>query len=325
MAKLNIVQAVNSALKEEMERDPDVVVLGEDVGRNGGVFRATEDLWEKWGDSRVMDTPIAESGITGFAIGMAVAGFKPVVEIQFDGFILPALDQMISHAARIRWRSRGRYHVPMVMRAPYGGGIKALEHHSDSPESHFIHAPGLKVVIPSTPTDAKGLLISSIRDPDPVVFLEPKRIYRAIKEEVPEGDFAIPIGEAKIAMEGEDVTVIAWGAMVREAIGGAKAALEEGISAEVIDLRTLSPVDTNTIIKSVSKTGRVVIVHEAPKTLGFGAELLSLINEKAFLSLEAPIERITGFDTIVPLPKLEHHYFPNAERIKKGILKVANF
>jgi pyruvate dehydrogenase E1 component beta subunit len=325
MAKMNMVEAINSGLMVEMEKDPSVVILGEDVGKEGGVFRVTDGLQQKFGLERVIDTPLAESGIVGTAFGMAVKGLKPVAEIQFEGFLPPAMDQIFSHICRIRTRSRGRFTCPMVIRSPWGGGIHAPEHHSDSPEALFAHTPGIKVVIPSMPYDAKGLIISAIRDPDPVLFFEPKRLYRAIKEEVPEGEYTVPIGAAKIVREGKDLTIITWGAMVRESLRAAEMADKEGIQVEVIDLRTIAPMDDATYMDSVRKTGRVVIVHEAPKTCGVGAEIIARINEKALLSLQAPIERTTGFDTVVPLMKLENHYLPSPERILQGIRKVMEF
>lgn len=321
MTVMNMVQAINSALMQEMESDETVIVLGEDVGIDGGVFRVTDNLLKKF-PNRVIDTPLAELGIAGTAVGMAVYGLKPVAEIQFDGFTPPILDQVISHAGRIRWRTSGRYHAPLVIRFPYGGGIKALEHHSDSPEAYFVHTPGVKVVIPSSPYEAKGLLISSIRDPDPVIFMEPKRIYRAIKEDVPDESYTIPLGEAKVVREGEDVTLIAYGAMLRTC----KQVMEKSKhNIEVIDVRTLSPLDTKTIIESVKKTGRAVIVHEAPRSCGFGAELVAVINDKDLLHLKAPVTRVTGFDTVMPLPKLEEFYIPSTERIEAGIEKVMEF
>ncbi len=288
MAKRNLVEAINSGLMVEMEKDPSVVVLGEDVGREGGVFRVTDGLQAKFGANRVFDTPLAESGIIGVSIGMAVKGLRPVAEIQFEGFLHLAMDQIMNHAARIRTRSRGRFTCPLVIRSPWGGGIRAPEHHSDSPEALFAHTPGIKVVIPSSPYDAKGLIISAIRDPDPVLFFEPKRIYRAIKEEVPDGEYTVPIGQAKVIREGKDVTIISWGAMLREVLRAAETAEKEGIKAEIIDLRTISPMDDATYLESVRKTGRVVIVHEAPPTCGVGAEIIARINEKALLSLQAP-------------------------------------
>lgn len=320
MPKLNMVQSINLALRGEMLIDKSVVILGEDVGKNGGVFRVTEGLQEQFGPERVMDTPLAESGIVGAAIGMSVYGLKPVAEIQFLGFIYPAVDQISNHAARIRSRSRGRYTCPMVIRAPYGCGIRSPEHHSESCEALFCHMPGIKVVVPSTPYNAKGLLISSIRDPDPVIFLESTRLYRLIKEDVPEGEYTIPLGQARIVQEGKDVTVIAWGSMLHRALQSV-----EGFDAEVIDLMTINPFDEETILKSVKKTGRVVIVYEAPKTGGFGAELSASIAEDAMLYLKAPIVRVTAYDTVLPLPKLEDYYMPSVERIKKGIEEVMKY
>jgi len=325
MAKRNMVEAINRGLMEEMERDPSVMVLGEDVGKEGGVFRVTEGLQAKFGPERVVDTPLAESAIVGTAFGLAVKGLRPVAEIQFEGFLAPAMDQIMSHISRIRTRSRGRFTCPMVIRSPWGGGIRAPEHHSESPEAIFAHTPGIKVVIPSTPYDAKGLIVSAIRDPDPVLFFEPKRIYRAIKEEVPDGEYTIPIGQAKVIREGSDVTVISWGAMLREVLRTAEMIDKEGVKVEVIDLRTISPMDETTFLESVRRTGRAVVVHEAPRTCGLGAEIIARINEKALLSLAAPVERVTGFDTIVPLMKLESHYLPSPERILRGIRKVMAF
>jgi pyruvate dehydrogenase E1 component beta subunit len=314
MPKLNMVQAINLALKEEMQRDNSVVILGEDVGRDGGVFRTTEGLYEALGAERVIDTPLSESGIIGTAIGMAVYGLKPVAEIQFMGFIYSAIDQIFSHAARIRYRSRGRYTCPIVIRTPYGAGVKALELHSESAEAFFCHMPGVKVVVPSTPYHAKGLLISSIRDPDPVIFLEAMRLYRLVKEDVPEGDYTIPLGKARMVQDGKDVTLISWGSMLQRTLHAV-----EGYDAEVIDLMTLQPFDEETVLNSVKKTGRVVIVHEAPKTCGFGAELSATIAEEAILYLKAPILRVTGYDVIMPLSKLEDYYLPSVERIRKAI------
>ena len=325
MPKLNMVEAINLALREEMERDSRIIVLGEDVGKEGGVFRVTDGLQERFGPDRVVDTPLAESGIVGTAFGMAVYGLLPIAEIQFEGFLYPCLDQINNHISRIRNRSRGRFTCPLVIRTPYGGGIHAPEHHSDSPEAILAHIPGIKVVIPSTPYEAKGLLLSSIRDPDPVIFMEPKRIYRAIREEVPEGDYAIPLGKARLVQEGKDVTVIAWGAMVREVLSAAEQLKGDKIELEIIDLRTISPMDAETIVNSIRKTGRGVIVHEAPKTCGLGAEIIAIINEKALLSLQAPIERVTGFDIPVPLLKSEHYYLPNPKRIVMAVKKVMNF
>ena len=325
MAKLNMVEAINLALREEMERNSRVVILGEDVGKEGGVFRVTDGLQAKFGVDRVIDTPLAEAGIVGVALGMAVNGLIPIAEIQFEGFLYPCLDQINNHIARIRNRSRGRFACPLVIRTPYGGGIHAPEHHSDSPEAILAHMPGIKVVIPSTPYEAKGLLLSCIRDPDPVIFMEPKRIYRAIREEVPEEDYTLPLGKARMVQEGKDVTVIAWGAMVREALRAGEQLKADKIDMEIIDLRTISPMDVEAIVSSVRKTGRCVIVHEAPKTCGVGAEIIALINEKAFLSLQAPVERVTGFDIPVPLPKSEHYYLINPKRIAMAVKKVMNF
>ena len=318
--KLNMVQAINLALREEMRRDRNVIILGEDVGLDGGVFRVTAELQKEFGAERVVDTPLEESGIVGTAIGMAVYGLRPVAEIQFMGFIYAAIEQIYSHAARIRSRSRGRYTCPVVIRTPYGAGIKPPEIHSESAEAFFCHMPGVKVVVPSTPYNAKGLLISSIRDPDPVIFLESTRLYRLIKEEVPEGEYTLTLGKARIVQEGKEVTVIAWGSMLHRALQAV-----EGIDAEVIDLMTLSPFDEETIFRSVKKTGRVVIVHEAPKTCGFGAEISATIAEDAMLYMKAPIMRVTGYDAVMPLPKLEDHYVPTFERIRKTIEEVLKY
>lgn len=325
MAKLTIVQAVADALRTEMELDERVVVLGEDVGVNGGVFRATEGLYERFGENRVIDTPLAESAIVGTAIGMAIYGLRPVAEIQFEGFMPPAFDQIVNHAARIRTRSRGRFTCPLVIRAPWGGGIRAPEHHSDSPEAWFIHQPGLKVVIPSTPYDTKGLLIAAIRDPDPVIFFEPKRIYRAFRQEVPEEAYTVPIGRARTVREGRDIAIFTWGAMVRIVEEAAEELAGRGIECEVVDLRTLSPVDVDAIVAAVQKTGRALVVHEAPRTGGFGAEIVALINERALLYLEAPVLRVARFDTPMPLFHLEDYYLPNKQRVIKGVERVLNF
>lgn len=324
MPEMNLVQAVNDALRTEMRNDPDVVVLGEDVGKVGGVFRVTQGLYDEFGEDRVIDTPLAEGGIIGTAIGMALYGMKPVPEIQFADFIFPAFDQIVSEAAKFRYRSGGEYTCPMVIRTPVGGGIRGGHYHSQSPESLFIHTAGLKVVCPSNPYDAKGLLIAAIRDPDPVLFFEPKRVYRAVKMEVPEGEYTLPLGKAKVVREGDDVTVIAWGAMLFEALASAEEVAGQGVSAEVIDLRTLWPVDIDTIVESVKKTGRVVIVHEAPKACGFGAELLSLVTEKAFVHLEAPPVRVTGWDTPFPYT-LEMEYLPLQHRITPALLDTARY
>jgi len=321
MTKMNMVSALNLALRQEMERDPAVVVLGEDVGMDGGVFRVTDGLFAKFPD-RVIDTPLAESAIVGTSIGMAVMGLKPVPEIQFDGFLAPAFDQIVNHAARIRNRSRGRFHVPMVIRVPSSGGIRALEHHTESPEAYYCHMPGMKVVMPSRPYNAKGLLISAIRDPDPVIFFEPKHVYRAIKEEVPDDDYSIPLGQAEVVQQGSDITVITWGAMVKTV---RDATAESKRSIEIIDLQTLSPLDEKTILKSAEKTGRLVIVQEAPRTVSLSSEISAIINEKALFSLKAPVIRVTGYDIIPPLPKAEKMYYPDAARINKGIEKVMSY
>jgi pyruvate dehydrogenase E1 component beta subunit len=316
---LTLVQAVRDGLKGEMQRDDDVVVMGEDVGKNGGVFRATEGLYEEFGEDRVVDTPLAEAGIIGTAIGMAAYGMKPVPEIQFSGFMYPGFDQIVSHAARLRNRSRGRFTCPMVLRAPYGGGIRAPEHHSESKEAFYAHEAGLKVVVPSTPHDAKGLLAASIRDPDPVVFLEPKLIYRAFREEVPDEPFTVDLGEAAVRREGADVSVFTWGAMTQPTIEAADSLAEEGIDTEVVDVRTLTPLDTETIVESFKKTGRAVIVHEAPKTGGLAGEVTATIQEEALYYQEAPIERVTGFDVPYPLYALEDYYMPEDARIEDAI------
>jgi len=324
MTQMNMVQAINSALRMEMKRDDRVVVLGEDVGKVGGVFRVTAGLFDEFGDDRVIDTPLSEGGIIGCAIGMALYGLVPVPEIQFSDFIFPAYDQIVSELAKFRYRSGGEYPSKLVIRTPVGGGIRGGHYHSQSPESLFIHIAGLKVVCPSNPHDAKGLLLASIRDPDPVMFFEPKRIYRAAKGDVPEEDYTVEIGKAAITREGKHVTVIAWGAMLYEALAAAEQAAEKGVDCEVIDLRTLWPLDIDTVIESVKKTGRVVVVHEAPKTCGFGGEIVALINEKAFLYLEAPPVRVTGFDTPFPYT-LENEYLPLAHRILPAVLETARF
>jgi len=302
-----------------------VVVYGEDVGVEGGVFRVTEGLQVKHGVERVFDSPLAESGIAGTALGMAISGMKPVIEMQFDGFSYPAFNQILSHISRFRNRTRGKYSVPMVIRIPYGGGINALEHHSESPEAYFGHTPGLKVVIPSTPYDAKGMLIAAIEDPDPVIFMEPKRIYRAIKQEVPQERFSIPLGKAKVLQPGEQITIIAYGAMIREAQKAIVIAKQQGFSVELIDLRSIWPIDRETISQSVRKTGRVLVVTEAPQSYGPAAELISIVNEEAFLSLEAPPTRLTGFDTVIPLPMGEKHYMISPERIASEIERLIKY
>jgi pyruvate dehydrogenase E1 component beta subunit len=324
MPVMNIIQAVNDALRLEMRKNPDVVVLGEDVGKFGGVFRATQGLQDEFGADRVIDTPLAEGGIIGTAVGMALYGLRPVPEIQFADFIFPAFDQIVNEVAKYRYRSGGQYQCPLVIRTPYGGGIKGGHYHSQSPEAHFIHTAGLKVVVPSNPYDAKGLLIASIRDPDPVLFFEPKRVYRAAKGEVPEGEYAVPLGKAAVTREGRQVTLVAWGAMWHEADQAAREAEAEGIDCEVIDLRSLQPLDLDTLVESVKKTGRAVVVHEAPRTCGFGAELVALVQERCFLHLEAPIARVTGFDTPFPYT-LEMEYLPRAPRILKAVRETVAF
>ena len=319
MAELNLVQAINLALAQEMERDSRVMILGEDVGLNGGVFRVTEGLHQRFGPRRVVDTPLAESGIIGTAIGLAMAGLRPIPEIQFEGFLGPAYDQLCTHAARMRARTRGALTVPLTIRVPVGGGIHAPELHSDSPEAIYAHQPGMKVVMPSSPYDAKGLLISSIRDPDPVIFFEPKRIYRAFREEVPEDEYTVPLGQARVITEGEELTIISWGAPIVQCMNAIE---KSGRSIELIDLRTIYPFDMDTVRESVAKTGRAVIVHEAPRTAGFGAEIASRIMEECFLHLEAPVQRVTGFDTIMPYYKLELDYLPEAHRVEKAIAEV---
>ncbi|AUX08059.1 pyruvate dehydrogenase E1 component beta subunit [Halalkaliarchaeum desulfuricum] len=322
---LTLVQAVRDGLYTEMQRDEEVIVLGQDVGKNGGVFRATEGLWEEFGEQRVIDTPLAESGIIGTSVGMAAMGMRPVPEIQFSGFMYPGFDQIISHMARMRTRTRGRYTLPMTLRAPYGGGIRAPESHSESKEAFYVHEAGLKVVVPSTPYDAKGLLSASIRDPDPVVFLEPKLIYRAFREQVPEGEYTIELGEAKTRREGEDVAVFTWGAMARRTLEAAENLAEDGIECEVVDLRTLSPLDEGAILEAFKKCGRAAVVHEAPRTGGLAGEITSIIQEEALAYQEAPVTRITGFDVPYPLYALEDYYLPNEARIEAGIREAVEF
>ncbi len=323
--KLTIAQAVRDAMLEEMDRDDRVIVLGEDVGIDGGVFRATDGLIERFGPERVIDTPLAESAIIGMSVGLSATGFRPIAEIQFMGFVYPAINQLFGHAARMRNRSRGRLSCPMVVRMPYGGGIHPPEHHSESYEALFLNTPGFKVVVPSNPYDAKGLLVSAIRDDDPVLFMEPKRIYRAFREAVPAESYAVPIGQAAVAREGADVTLIAWGAMVRVCLDASEVLAREDVSAEVVDLRTLNPLDRETMIESVVKTGRAVVVHEAPRTSGFGAEISAQINEHALLQLEAPVERVAGFDTVFPLAQNEKFYLPSRERIVKAVKRALAF
>jgi pyruvate dehydrogenase E1 component beta subunit len=322
MAKVALIEAVTMALAHEMERDDSVMVLGEDVGVNGGVFRATAGLQQRFGAERVMDTPLAESMIAGVSIGMAAHGMKPVAEIQFMGFIYPIVDQMINHAGRMRHRTRGRLTCPMVLRAPFGGGIHAPEHHSESTEALFAHMPGIRVVIPSSPARAYGLLLASIRNPDPVVFLEPKRIYRLAKQEVADDGQALPLDVCYILKEGEDVTLVTWGAMTFETMKAAAELEKEGIGCEVIDVATISPLDLDTILESVEKTGRLVIVHEAARTCGVGAEIAAGVAEKGLYDLEAPIQRVTGFDTVMPLFRMEYQYLPSVTRIMDSVKKT---
>jgi pyruvate dehydrogenase E1 component beta subunit len=322
MPQWNLVQAINDALRVAMQRDDDVVVLGEDVGKVGGVFRVTAGLMDEFGGDRVIDTPLNEGGIVGSAIGMALYGMRPVAEIQFGDFIWPAYDQIVNELAKYRYRSGGEYSASMVIRAPVGGGIRGGHYHSQHPEAPFIHVAGLKVVCPATPYDAKGLLLNAIRDPDPVIFFEPKRVYRAAKGDVPEGYYTVPLELAKVVREGGDVTVLAYGAMLYEALDAAEKASEQGVECEVVDLRTLWPVDIETILESVQKTGRLVVVHEAPRTCGFGAELVSLVAERAFYYLQAPPARVTGFDTPFPY-SLEMEYLPLSHRILPAVMATA--
>jgi pyruvate dehydrogenase E1 component beta subunit len=326
MAEMNMAKAINKALFEAMERDDRVVVLGEDVGRDEGVFRITEGLHAKFGDKRVIDTPLAESGIIGTAIGMAIYGLRPVAEIQFSGFDYYNYHQLESHAARFRNRTRGRITVPMVMRAPYGGGIRALEHHSESREAIYAHTPGLKVVIPSGPRNARALLHSSIQDPDPVIYYEPKAVYRAFKEDVPESVETLPIGQAQVVRKGSDITLISYGASLRPTLEAAEMLEEEdNVKAEVIDLLSIVPLDAETILNSVSKTGRAVVVHEGPRTCGIGAEVVSRINEDALLYLEAPIKRVTGYDTPIPYFSKEKYFLPDSEKIIEAVRETLAF
>ena len=324
MANMTLVQAIRDALSVEMERNPRVVLLGEDIGRNGGVFRATEGLWERFGPERVLDTPLAEVGIVGMAIGMALYGLRPVAEIQFADFIYPAFDQIVSELAKFRYRSCGQFPAPVVIRAPSGGGVKGGMYHSQSPEAYFVHTAGLTVVMPSTPADGKGLLASAMRSPDPVIFLEPKALYRTAKGEVPEGEYDVPLGKARTVREGTDVSVITYGAMVPVAEEAAAEAEKEGGSVEITDLRTLWPLDVEAVDRSVQKTGRAVVLHEAPRACGFGAELAALVQERSFLHLKAPVARVTGFDTPFPY-SLEKIYLPDARRVLHAIRGVVDF
>lgn len=322
---MNMVEAICQAQFVAMREDESVVVLGEDVGVDGGVFRATDGLIQEFGKERVLDTPLAEGAIVGASIGMALAGLKPVCEIQFSGFIYQAFHQIEQHMSRIRQRTRGRFHVPMVCRAPYGGGIRALEHHSESREAYFAHTPGLKMVIPSTPYDAKGLLLAAINDPDPVIFYEPKRLYRALRQEIPVGWYEVPLGQARLVREGRDVTLISWGASVPVCEEAAEVLAADQIEAEIIDVRSLSPLDTQAIVESVKKTQRAVIVHEAPRSFGPGAEISARIQEKAFLYLKAPVRRVTGYDVHVPYFSMEQHYLPNAVRVGRAVHEIIEY
>jgi pyruvate dehydrogenase E1 component beta subunit len=318
-----IIEAINDALHEEMDNDDRTLVFGQDVASSGGVFRATEGLQDSFGRERVLDTPLSEIAIVGAAVGLSTYGYRPIAEIQFSGFLPPAFDQLVTNASRIRWRTRGELTAPLTVRTPYGAGVRALEHHSESLEAVYSHVPGLKVAVPSTPRDAKGMLISAIRDPDPVLFMEPKHIYRSFREEVPEGTYTEPLGEAAVRREGDDVTVIAWGAMIhrtREAVDNLN-----DVDVELIDLRSISPLDRQAVIESVTKTGRCVIVHEAPKTGGFAGELISTINDEALMYLEAPIERVTGFDVPVPLLAMEDFYTPQPPRIEEAITDTVDY
>lgn len=322
MSELNLAQAVNGALDTALGSDERVVLLGEDIGRTGGVFRITDGLQDTYGGNRVFDTPVAESGIVGAAFGMAVAGMRPVAEMQFMGFSYPAYDQIINHVARIRNRSNHRFTAPMVVRVPYGGGIGAAEHHSESTEAIYAHIPGVKVVVPSTPSDAKGLLLAAIEDPDPVIFLEPIRLYRAVKEDIPDIYYTVDIGPVRVERPGRDITLISWGAMVRETRQAASVLEEAGVSVEVLDIRTLSPLDRDGIAESVQKTGRAVIVHEAPLTGGFGGEIAASIQERCLYELLAPVERVTGWDTVFPLKRSEGHYLPSVDRIASAATRT---
>jgi 2-oxoisovalerate dehydrogenase E1 component beta subunit len=322
---LTILGAINHGLKTLLEMDERILVLGEDVGKNGGVFRATDGLQKRFGEERVVDTPLAESGIIGTSVGLAVNGFKPIAEIQFLGFIYPAYDQIMTHVSRMRQRTMGKLTVPIVIRAPYGAGVRSPEIHSDSSEALFTHMPGIKVVCPSTPYDAKGLLIAAAEDPDPVLILEPMKIYRAKRAEVPVGYYKVDLGKGRIVRKGDDITLIAWGAMIPVVEKAAEEAKKQGISCEIIDLRTLYPIDRDMIAESVQKTGRAVIVHEAYATGGLGNDIVSIINDTSFLYLRAPIERVTGFDVPVPLFALEEHFLPTPRRVLDGILKVVHF
>ena len=322
MPEINLVQAVNLALARAMAEDANVLVLGEDVAAEGGVFLATDGLLKRFGPDRVLDTPLAENAIAGLSVGLAAQGFRPIAEIQFTGFIYPAIDQLVNHASRLRTRTRGRLSCPMVVRSPAGGGIRAIEHHSESPEAMFAHIPGLRVVIPSSPARAYGLLLAAIRDPDPVVFLEPTRLYRAAREEVDDDGVALPLDRCFVLREGSDITFVTWGAMIKETLAAAETLAAEGIGVEVVDVATLKPLDTDSVLESVAKTGRCVVVHEAPLTGGFGAEIAARIAERGLISLLAPIERVAGWDTVMPLPRLEQNYLPGEARILAAARRI---
>jgi pyruvate dehydrogenase E1 component beta subunit len=322
MAALTMVEAIRTALAREMEDDPGVLVLGEDVGKDGGVFRATEGLLARFGAERVLDTPLSEALLAGLAVGLGAQGFRPVVEFQFEGFMFPAIDQLVNHAGRLRNRTRGRLACPIVLRAPYGGGIRAPEHHSDSPEAFYAHIPGVRTLVPSSPRHAYGLLLAAIRDPDPVVFLEPKRVYRALREEVEDDGAALPLDRAFVLQEGKDLTLVSWGACLVEARGAAETLAAEGVSAEIIDVATLRPLDAPTILASVGKTGRCVIIHEAPLSGGLGAEIAAVLAGQGLLSLLAPVERVAGWDVPMPLPRLEQHYLPSQKRVLAAARRV---
>jgi len=325
MTEIPIAEALNAALRRAMQEDESVLVLGEDVGVNGGVFRITDGLQQQFGDKRVFDTPLSEALLGGLAVGLGAQGYRPVVEFQFMGFIYPAIDQIVNHAGRLRNRTRGRLSCPAVFRAPYGGGIHAPEHHSESTEAMFAHMPGIRVVIPSSPARAYGLLLAAIRNPDPVVFLEPKRMYRAPKEEVEDDGEPAPLDRCFLLREGNDITLVTWGALVAETLSVANRLADEGIGAEVIDVATLKPLDMDTILRSVERTGRCIIVHEAALTGGFGAEIAARLADKGLMHLLAPVVRVTGFDTVIPLPRLEQYYFPNEDRIYAAAKKVLDY
>ncbi|MEN8007739.1 MAG: alpha-ketoacid dehydrogenase subunit beta [Candidatus Krumholzibacteriota bacterium] len=326
MAKLNMVQAINLAMHQEMAKDTDVIVLGEDVAVDGGVFRLTEGLLDKFGAERVLDTPLAESAILGTSIGMAMAGLKPVCEMQFSGFAFLMMGQFEAHATRMRSRTHGQFTVPLVIRMPYGGGVRALEHHSESREATYAHLPGAKVVTPSSPRNARALLVAAIRDPDPVVFMEPKHSYRAFREDVPDEEEVMPLGKAQVVQEGTDLTLVSWGAMMRPALkAAAEVEKKHGTSIEIIDLLTISPLDSDTVTESVSRTGRCVVVQEAPRSFGVSSEITARINDKAFLYLEAPVKRLTGYDVVMPYFGREKSYIPNAPRVVHAIEETLNF